>query len=90
MTVVVLAIAVLVGDGCCAFVSICLGRKELQKARRSVGNGVILAVAASLALTAVYLIFADAIIAMFGGTVNADKLSFSGTQFRRFDLWNMV
>lgn len=72
LTVVALAIAVLVGDGCCAFVSICLGRGELQKARRSVGNAVILAVVASLALTAVYLIFADAIIAMFGGTVNAD------------------
>lgn len=72
LTVVALAIAVLVGDGCCAFVSICLGRGELQKARRSVGNAVILAVVASLALIAVYLIFADAIIAMFGGTVNAD------------------
>ena len=81
LTVVALAIAVLVGDGCCAFVSICLGRKELQKARRSVGNAVILAVAASLALTAVYLIFADAIIAMFGGTVNADTFRYAQEYF---------
>ena len=81
LTVVALAIAVLVGDGCCAFVSICLGRKELQKARRSVGNAVILAVAASLALTAVYLIFDDAIIAMFGGTVNADTFCYAQEYF---------
>ena len=81
LTVVALAIAVLVGDGCCAFVSICLGRGELQKARRSVGNAVILAVFASLALIAVYLIFADAIIAMFGGTVNADTFRYAQEYF---------
>ena len=81
LTVVALAIAVLVGDGCCAFVSICLGRGELQKTRRSVGNAVILAVFASLALIAVYLIFADAIIAMFGGTVNADTFRYAQEYF---------
>lgn len=81
LTVVALAIAVLVGDGCCAFVSICLDRGELQKARRSVGNAVILAVFASLALIAVYLIFADAIIAMFGGTVNADTFRYAQEYF---------
>ena len=64
LTVVALAIAVMVGDGCCAFVSISLGRQEGKKASRSVGNAVLLCVAASLILTAVYLIFADQIIAM--------------------------
>ena len=81
LTVVALAIAVLVGDGFCAFVSICLGRGELQRAKRSVGNAVILAVAASLALTAVYLVFADAIISMFGGTVNADTFRYAQEYF---------
>ncbi len=71
MIVVALAIAVLVGDGCCAFVSIGLGRKEMFKAKRNVGNAVVLSVANSFVLTAIYLIFADSIIAMFGGTVNA-------------------
>lgn len=33
LTVVALAIAVLVGDGCCAFVSISLGRKEERAAK---------------------------------------------------------
>ena len=67
-----LAIAVMIGDGCCAFVSMALGRNEVDKARRSVGNAVVLSIAGSLVLTAVYLVFADGIIAMFGGTVNEE------------------
>ena len=72
LTVVALAIAVMVGDGCCAFVSMALGRNEVDKARRSVGNAVVLSIAGSLVLTAIYLVFADGIIAMFGGTVNEE------------------
>ncbi len=72
LTVVALAIAVMIGDGCCAFVSMALGRNEVDKARRSVGNAVVLSIAGSFALTAIYLVFADRIIAMFGGTVNEE------------------
>ncbi len=72
LTVVALAVAVMVGDGCCAFVSMALGRNEIDKAKRSVGNAVVLIAAGSLVLTAVYLIFSDGIIAMFGGTVNEE------------------
>lgn len=72
LTVVVLAVAVMVGDGCCAFVSMALGRNEIDKAKRSVGNAVVLIAAGSLVLTAVYPIFSDGIIAMFGGTVNEE------------------
>ena len=72
LTVVALAIAVMIGDGCCAFVSMALGRNEADKARRSVGNAVVLSIAGSFALTAIYLVFADGIIAMFGGTVNEE------------------
>ena len=55
LTVVALAIAVMVGDGCCAFVSMALGRSEIGKAKRSVGNAVVLSVAGGLILTVVYL-----------------------------------
>ena len=72
LTVVALAIAVMIGDGCCAFVSMALGRNEVDKAKRSVGNAVVLSIAGSLVLTAIYLVFADGIIAMFGGTVNEE------------------
>ena len=72
LTVVALAIAVMVGDGCCAFVSMALGRNDGRSAKRSVGNAVVMIIAGSLVLTAAYLLFADDIIALFGGTVNAE------------------
>lgn len=81
LTVVALAVAVMIGDGCCAFVSISLGKNEKDKAKRSVGNAVVLSVAGSFVLTAVYLIFADNIIAMFGGTVNAETYRYSQEYF---------
>ena len=81
LTVVALAIAVMAGDGCCAFVSMALGRNEVDKARRSVGNAVVLSVTGSLVLTAVYLIFANTIIAMFGGTVNEETFHHSQEYF---------
>ena len=81
LTVVALAIAVMAGDGCCAFVSMALGRNETEKARQCVGNAVVLSVVSSLVLTAVYLVFADRIIAMFGGTVNEETFRHSREYF---------
>ena len=81
LTVVALAIAVMVGDGCCAFVSICLGKGEMLHAKKSVGNAIIMIIASSLLLTAVYLIFQTQIIAMFGGTVNEETFSYSKEYF---------
>ena len=81
LTVVALAIAVMVGDGCCAFVSMALGRNEMEKAKRSVGNAVVLSVASSLVLTAIYLMFANSIIAMFGRTVNEETFHHSQEYF---------
>ena len=81
LTVVALAIAVMIGDGCCAFVSISLGRNDSQQAKKSVGNSVVMTVISSLVLTAIYLIFSDSIIAMFGGTVNAETFHHSKEYF---------
>ena len=81
LTVVALAIAVMIGDGCCAFVSISLGKKQTDTARQSVGNSVVMSVASGVVLAAVYLIFAEQIIAMFGGTVNAETYRHSKEYF---------
>ena len=70
LTVVALAIAVMVGDGCCAFVSISLGAGRKEEAHKSVGNAVLLCLVSSLVLTAVYLGFMDRILIAFGGSVN--------------------
>ena len=72
LTVVALALAVMVGDGCCAFVSICLGKGDAAAAKRSVGGSVVMVLAAGLVLTAVYLLLARPILTVFGGTVNAE------------------
>ena len=81
LTVVALAIAVMIGDGCCAFVSINLGKNKENSARRSVGNAIVMTIAGSLILTAVYLIFQTQIIAMFGGTVNEETFHHSREYF---------
>ena len=81
LTVVALAIAVMIGDGCCAFVSISLGAKETEKAHRSVGNAIVLSIAASILLTAVYLIFMNSILTAFGGTVNDETFRHSQEYF---------
>ena len=72
LTVVALAIAVMIGDGCCAFVSICLGANRKDDAHRSIGNSVVICIVSSAVLTAVYLIFQSGILTMFGGRVNEE------------------
>ena len=44
LTVIALGIAVMIGDGCCAFVSISIGAGKREDAARSVGNSVLLSV----------------------------------------------
>ncbi len=81
LTVIALAIAVMIGDGCCAFVSISLGKGENENAKKSVGNSVVLTIVSSIILCAVYLFFSDSIIAMFGGTVNPETFRNSKEYF---------
>ena len=70
LTVVALAIAVMIGDGCCAFVSISLGADRKDDAHKSIGSAVLLCVIAGIILTAVYLIFQEQILTMFGQAMN--------------------
>lgn len=81
LTVVALGIAVFIGDGCCAFVSIALGRNAREDAHRSVGNAIVLCVVSSLVLTAVYLMFSEPILVLFGGTVNEETHTFAKEYF---------
>lgn len=81
LTVIALGIAVMIGDGCCAFVSISLGEKKTENATRSVGNSVLLCIISSVVLTAIYLIFDDAILTAFGGNVNAETFKLSKEYF---------
>ena len=81
LTVVALAFAVMVGDGCCAFVSICQGQGKKDDANTSVGNAVVLSVAIGLILMLLYLVFQNPILTAFGGRVNAETFKHSQEYF---------
>ena len=72
MTVLALGIAVMIGDGTCAFVSISLGADKKEDAHRSIGNAILLCVISSAILTLIYLLFMDPILTAFGGKVNEE------------------
>ena len=81
LTVIALAIAVMIGDGCCAYVSLNLGRKDVSAAKKSVGNSIIMAIISSLVLTVIYLAFSSPILTAFGGRVNAETFRQSQEYF---------
>ena len=72
LTVVALAVAVMIGDGACAFVSISLGAGRKEDAHRAIGSAVVLSLGSGLLLTGLYLLFADRILTAFGGRVNEE------------------
>ena len=81
LTVVALAIAVMIGDGACAFVSISLGAGKKEEAHKSIGSAVVLCVILSLLVTAIYLIFANGILTAFGGRVNEETFKQAQSYF---------
>ena len=81
MTVFALAIAVMIGDGGCAFVSILLGRNKKHIAHYTVGNAIVLCIVSSLILTELYLVFMEPILTLFGGKVNEETYAFSKEYF---------
>ena len=81
LTVIALAIAVMIGDGCCAYVSLNLGRNDVSAAKKSVGNSIIMAIISSLVLTVIYLAFSSPILTAFGGRVNAETFRQSQEYF---------
>ena len=83
LTVVALSIAMMIGDGCCTFVSISLGARENDNAHRGIGSSVIAVVAAGVVLTAVFLIFQDPILTAFGARVNEETFRLS----KEFFFW---
>lgn len=77
LTVIALAIAVMIGDGCCAFVSISLGANRKDDAHKSIGNSIILTIVSSLVLTIIYFVFQTSILSAFGGQVNVETFACS-------------
>ena len=81
LTVVALSIAMMIGDGCCTFVSISLGARENENAHRGIGSSVIAVVAVGIVLMAAYLVFQEPILTAFGARVNDETFRLSKEYF---------
>lgn len=81
LTIVALAVAVMIGDGCCSFVSISLGAGDTKRAAGSIGSSVIATIGSSVIIMALYLIFMEPILTLFGGKVNAETYALSQEYF---------
>ena len=81
LTVVALALAVMIGDGCCAFVSLRLGAGKKDEAGAAVGSATVLTAAVSLMLTALYLVFDEQLLTLFGGRVNPETFALAKEYF---------
>lgn len=81
MTVVAIAIAVMIGDGCCTFVSISLGAKKTDNASRGIGSSILSVIAVSLVLMIIYLFFQEPILSAFGARVNEETFRLSKEYF---------
>lgn len=68
ITIVAAALALLIGDGCAANISLCLGRREQSAADRTLGNACTLLAAAGLLLVAGGLCFLRPLVILFGAS----------------------
>lgn len=81
MTIVAIALAVMIGDGCYTFVSIHLGSGNPEKSRQGIGSSVITVIAVSLILTIIYLVFQEHILTAFDARVNDETYRLSKEYF---------
>lgn len=81
LTVIALAVAVMIGDGCCVLASKMLGKGDKEKARHGVGNSIIVSIVSGLVIMAIYLIFSDGILTIFGARVNEETYRLSKEYF---------
>lgn len=68
ITIIALALSLMIGDGGAAYLSLKLGEGDTEKARRGVGNAIVMVTGVSIVLAAVFLIFIDPILTLFGAT----------------------
>lgn len=68
ITIIALALSMMIGNGGAAYLSLKLGEGEGEAARKGVGNAVTLVVVVSVLLAAVFLVFIDPVLTLFGAT----------------------
>ncbi len=86
LTIVAISLALLIGDGCAANMSLCLGRREQEMADRTVSHAVSLLILAGAVLAVICSIFAPQLVRFLGATDTAFQESLSYT---RIIIWGL-
>ena len=68
ITIIALALAMMIGNGGAAFLSLKLGEGNVDSAKKGIGNAVTMVTVVSIILAAVFLIFINPILTLFGAT----------------------
>lgn len=68
ITIIALALAVLIGDGGAAYLSLKLGEGDKNSVKNGVGNSLVMVTVAGILVMAFFLIFIDPILGLFGAT----------------------
>ena len=68
ITIIALALSLMIGDGGAAYLSLKLGEGDLKSAKKGVGNAVTMVTVVSIVLMAVFLLFINPILNLFGAT----------------------
>jgi len=70
ITVISLAIALMLGDGAAAYLSLCQGKKDTKAANKSMGNVSMLLLASGILMAVLFAVFKIQILNAFGATEN--------------------
>lgn len=79
ITIISLAIALMLGDGSAAYLSLCQGKKDTKSGNKSMGNVVMLLLASGLLMAIIFAILKSQILIAFGATPN--NLSYANEYF---------
>lgn len=68
ITIIALALSLMIGDGGAAYLSLKLGEGDTDSAKKGVGNAISMVTIVSIALMAIFLVFINPILTLFGAT----------------------
>lgn len=86
LTIVTIALALMIGDGCAANISLSLGRRQQDAADQTISHTVTLLIAAGVFLAVAGSVFAREIVLLFGATETAFQASLDYT---RIIVWGL-
>ena len=81
LTVIALALATMIGDGCCALASLALGSGNKEKASKAIGTSILTIVVTSFIICFIYLAFKTQILNAFGASVNQETFEMAKVYF---------